>query len=151
MAFSLSNLSSDRLQGVHPDLVRGVERAIRIRTQDFRVQEGLRTRERQAELVARGASRTMNSRHLIGHAVDLVALEGGELSWQWKTISGSQPPCRPRRASSEYRCAGVAVGDRYSRSRPPKTASRTTSRPAGHVAAGRRRPALRAALGRRVA
>jgi peptidoglycan L-alanyl-D-glutamate endopeptidase CwlK len=71
MAFSLSNLSSDRLQGVHPDLVRGVERAIRITTQDFRVQEGLRTRERQAELVARGASRTMNSRHLTDHPVDL--------------------------------------------------------------------------------
>jgi peptidoglycan LD-endopeptidase CwlK len=49
---SLSKLSRDRLQGVHPDLVRVVERAIQITTQDFR--EGLRTRERQAELVARG-------------------------------------------------------------------------------------------------
>ena len=67
---------------MHPDLVRVVERAIQITTQDFRVQEGLRTRERQAELVARGASRTMNSRHLTGHAVDLVALGGGEVSWQ---------------------------------------------------------------------
>jgi peptidoglycan L-alanyl-D-glutamate endopeptidase CwlK len=50
--------------GVHPDLVRVVERAIQITTRDFPVQEGLRTRERQAALVARGASRTMNSRHL---------------------------------------------------------------------------------------
>jgi peptidoglycan LD-endopeptidase CwlK len=58
---------------VHPDPVRLVERAIQITTQDFRGQEGLRTRERQAALVARGASRTMNSRHLTGHAVDLVA------------------------------------------------------------------------------
>jgi peptidoglycan LD-endopeptidase CwlK len=66
---------------VHPDPVRVVERAIRITTQDFRVQAGMRTRERQAELVARGASRTMHSRHLIGHAVDLVALGGGEISW----------------------------------------------------------------------
>jgi peptidoglycan LD-endopeptidase CwlK len=47
---------------VHPDLVRVVERAIQITPQDFRVQEALRTRERHAELVARGASRTMNSR-----------------------------------------------------------------------------------------
>jgi peptidoglycan LD-endopeptidase CwlK len=80
----LSKLSRDRLQGVHADLVRVVERAIQITTQDFRVQEGLRTRERQAALVARGASRTMNSRTLTGHAVDLVALDGGEVSWQWE-------------------------------------------------------------------
>ena len=60
-AFSLSKLSRDRPYGVHPDLVRVVERAILITPQDFRVQEGLRTRERHAGLVARGASRTMNS------------------------------------------------------------------------------------------
>ena len=46
---------------MHPDLVSVVERAIQITTQYFRVQEGLLTRERQAELVARGASRTMHS------------------------------------------------------------------------------------------
>jgi peptidoglycan LD-endopeptidase CwlK len=41
--------------------------------------------ERQAELVARGvASWTMNSLHLTGHAVDLVALDGGEAGWQWE-------------------------------------------------------------------
>jgi hypothetical protein len=51
-----------RLEGLHPDLVRVVERAIQITIQDFRGQEGLLTRERQAELVARAASRTMNSR-----------------------------------------------------------------------------------------
>jgi peptidoglycan L-alanyl-D-glutamate endopeptidase CwlK len=69
---------------VHPELVRVVERAIQITTQDFRVQEGLRTRERRAKLVARGASRTMNARHLTDHAVDLAALGGGEISWQWE-------------------------------------------------------------------
>jgi hypothetical protein len=51
----------------------------RLRTSGYR--EDLRTRERQAALVARGASRTMNSRHLTGRAVDLVALGGGEISW----------------------------------------------------------------------
>jgi peptidoglycan LD-endopeptidase CwlK len=86
MASSLSKLSRDRLQGVHPDLVRVVERAIQITTQDFRVQEGLRTRERQAVLVARGASRTMYSRYLTGHAVDRAGwrrdqlIVGGRLS-----------------------------------------------------------------------
>jgi hypothetical protein len=60
-------------------LVRVVERAIQITTQDIRVQEDLRTRKRQAALVARSASRTMNSWHLTGHAVDLVALGGDEV------------------------------------------------------------------------
>jgi hypothetical protein len=96
-ASSLSKLSRDRLQGLYPGVVRVVERAIQLTPQDFRVQEGLRTRERQAELVARGASRSMNSRHLTGHAVDLVALGGGEISWQWRASFWSQPPCRPRR------------------------------------------------------
>lgn len=58
-----------RLAGVHPDLVRVVIRARAVET--FFVIEGVRTAERQAELVARGASQTLRSRHLTGHAVDL--------------------------------------------------------------------------------
>lgn len=73
MTFRLSARSEARLVGVHPDLVRVVRRAIVITTVDFAVFEGVRTLERQRELYARGASRTMNSRHLTGHAVDLVA------------------------------------------------------------------------------
>jgi peptidoglycan LD-endopeptidase CwlK len=68
-----------------PKPVRVVERTIRITAQDFRVQERLRTRARRAELVARSASRNTNSRHLTGHAVDLVALGGGE-----RQFSGTQ-------------------------------------------------------------
>ena len=45
--------------------------------------EGLRTVERQKQLVAQGASRTMNSRHITGHAVDLAPMIGGEVSWAW--------------------------------------------------------------------
>ena len=71
-----------RLAGVHPDLVRVVRRAAEGGAM-FRVVEGLRTPERQAELVAKGASQTMNSRHLTGHAVDLVPLDGA-VSWDWK-------------------------------------------------------------------
>lgn len=68
-----------RLSGVHPDLVRVVQRA---RTMaEFMVIEGLRTAERQADLVAKGASKTLKSRHLTGHAVDLGALVGGALTW----------------------------------------------------------------------
>jgi peptidoglycan L-alanyl-D-glutamate endopeptidase CwlK len=69
--FVLSRLSLSRLEGVHPDLVKVVKRAIEITEVDFRVSEGLRTKARQAELVKSGASQTQNSRHLTGHAVDL--------------------------------------------------------------------------------
>jgi peptidoglycan L-alanyl-D-glutamate endopeptidase CwlK len=62
--------------------VRVVKRAIEITEVDFTVIEGLRTRERQKELVASGASQTMNSRHLTGHAVDLAAWVG-EIRWDW--------------------------------------------------------------------
>lgn len=83
MAYRLSLLSRARLVGVQPRLVAVVERAITLTTVDFRVQEGLRTRDRQAALVQSGASQTMNSRHLTGHAVDLVALVGGKVRWDW--------------------------------------------------------------------
>lgn len=83
MTFRLSKRSRDRLKGVHPDLVRVVELAITLTDVDFTVLEGLRTPERQAELVAAKASQTMNSRHLTGHAVDLGAMVGGELRWDW--------------------------------------------------------------------
>lgn len=83
MTFKLSKRSRDRLVGVHPDLVRVVETAITMTTVDFMVLEGLRTSKRQAELVKAGASQTLNSRHLTGHAVDLGALVGGHLRWDW--------------------------------------------------------------------
>jgi peptidoglycan L-alanyl-D-glutamate endopeptidase CwlK len=81
--FALSARSLQRLQGVHPDLVRVVKRAIDITDLDFAVLEGLRTQRRQEELVKAGASRTMNSRHLTGHAVDLGVMLAGELRWDW--------------------------------------------------------------------
>lgn len=83
MAYRLSQRSRGRLTGVHPDLVRVVERAIEITEIDFGVTEGLRSVERQKELVAAGASKTMRSRHLTGHAVDLVAYIGSEVRWDW--------------------------------------------------------------------
>ena len=71
MTYKLSLRSRQRLSGVHPDLVAVVKRAIEITEQDFFVGEGIRSVERQKRLVASGASRTMNSRHITGHAVDL--------------------------------------------------------------------------------
>lgn len=83
MTFRLSQRSRTRLQGVHPDLIAVVEEAIRLTDVDFMVTEGLRDPARQAALVKAGASRTLNSRHLTGHAVDVAALIDGEVRWDW--------------------------------------------------------------------
>ena len=72
-----------RLAGVHPDLVRVVRRAAEGGAL-FRVVEGVRSLERQRDLVASGASQTMVSRHLTGHAVDLAPAVDGAVSWDWK-------------------------------------------------------------------
>lgn len=92
--YTLGKKSKENLAGVHPDLVKVVERAINITKQDFSVNEGLRTLERQKRLVAGGASQTLNSKHIkqadgYGHAVDLVPygdFDGNgtnEISWHW--------------------------------------------------------------------
>jgi peptidoglycan L-alanyl-D-glutamate endopeptidase CwlK len=82
MAFRLSTRSRNNLIGVHPELVAVVERAIQITDVDFAVIEGLRTPARQKQLFDAGASTTMNSRHLTGHAVDLAAWVG-QIRWDW--------------------------------------------------------------------
>jgi peptidoglycan L-alanyl-D-glutamate endopeptidase CwlK len=73
-AHTWDSISTTRLKGVHPDLVRGMTRALQAAPFPFRVIDGLRTIARQKELVRIGASRTMRSRHLTGHAVDIVPL-----------------------------------------------------------------------------
>lgn len=83
MAYKLGIRSRMNLRGVHPDLVKVVERAIALTEVDFTVTEGLRSKERQKQLFAAGASMTLNSRHLSGHAVDVAALVGGKVRWDW--------------------------------------------------------------------
>jgi len=83
-AWKLDHSSNNKLQGVHLALVGVVERAAREGAPRFRVIEGTRTLSRQRELVKRGASKTLNSRHLTGHAVDIVPLDpSGNVSWDW--------------------------------------------------------------------
>ena len=82
--FNLSQTSLDKLKGVNPALVKVVKRAIQISKQDFAVNEGLRSVERQRKLVKSGASQTMNSRHISGAAVDLVPIVNGKISWDWR-------------------------------------------------------------------
>ena len=81
--FKLSQKSLDRLSGVHPELVAVVKRAIEITEVDFAVLEGVRSKARQEQLIKAGASQTMRSRHLTGHAVDLGAYVGGSVRWDW--------------------------------------------------------------------
>lgn len=83
MTYTLSKKSRDRLVGVHQDLVKVVERAIEITEIDFAVLEGVRSKTRQEHLVKAGASQTMRSRHLTGHAVDLGAYVAGSVRWDW--------------------------------------------------------------------
>ena len=83
MAFAFGTRSLKRLEGVHPDLVKVMERAIACSPIDFSVIEGRRTLARQKQLMAAGATRTMNSRHLTGHAVDVAPYVGGSIRWDW--------------------------------------------------------------------
>lgn len=76
--------SEKRLEGVHPDLVKVVRRALSMSKYDLTVGEGLRTLVQQQEYVRTGKSQTMKSRHLDGHAVDLWVLVDGAVSWDWK-------------------------------------------------------------------
>lgn len=81
--FKLGPRSRTRLSGVHPDLVKVVEHAIEITTVDFTVIEGLRSPERQKLLFEAGGSKTLNSRHITGHAVDLAPWVDDEVRWDW--------------------------------------------------------------------
>ena len=84
MSFKLGKRSLSNLEGVHPDLVKVVKRAIELTECDFTVIEGLRTKQRQAQLLKEKRTTTMNSRHLTGHAVDLAAWVDDTVSWDWK-------------------------------------------------------------------
>jgi len=81
--YVLGKKSKRRLVGVHPALKQVVELAITYTTVDFSVLEGVRSEERQRELFEARASKTMNSRHLTGHAVDLGAYVNGNIEWSW--------------------------------------------------------------------
>lgn len=84
--FKLDTKSLKELDGVHADLVAVVTRAIALSVQDFAVHDGVRTIEEQKRMVESGAAQTMDSRHLTGHAVDLVPYVNGKLRWEWEPI-----------------------------------------------------------------
>lgn len=83
MSIVLGPRSLTRLYGVHPDLVKVIKMAANMSDLDFAVIEGLRSVERQKELFKAGATRTMKSRHLDGHAVDIAPMIKDEIRWDW--------------------------------------------------------------------
>ena len=82
MTFKLSERSLGKLEGVNDNMKLVVMKAITLTKIDFGVICGLRTQEEQEELVAKGASKTMRSRHLTGDAVDLMCYLGSRGSWE---------------------------------------------------------------------
>lgn len=86
MAYKFSSRSESNMAGVNADLVKLACVALSLTTVDFAITEGLRTKERQRELVDAGKSQTMKSRHITGHAIDVYTYPAGEAcgSWDWK-------------------------------------------------------------------
>lgn len=105
MTRKYSARSLKNLNGIHPDLRRAIDRALQDSELDFVVIEGLRTKERQKQLVASGASKTMNSRHLTGHAVDLVPIgPNGKAAFDWPLYHKLGPAVKEAAAKE-----GVAI------------------------------------------
>lgn len=109
MAYVLGARSRARLSGVHPDLVRVVELALSYSPHDFTITEGLRSVARQRELKAAGASQTMNSRHITGHAIDFAVLVGGKVRWDWPLYG--QVATAFKRAAKELNVPIIWGGD----------------------------------------
>lgn len=81
--FKWSERSLRNLEGIHPDLRKVCDLALALTSVDFLVTCGLRTEEEQLELFKKGATRTMKSRHLTGHAIDYVAWDHGQPSYAY--------------------------------------------------------------------
>lgn len=79
----LNERSEQKLEGVHADLAKIVHRAAELCEIEFIVTEGVRTMKRQRALLAAGASKTLKSRHLTGHAIDVAPVIDGEVRWDW--------------------------------------------------------------------
>jgi len=109
MAYKLGVTSRLRLREVHPDLVRVVELALSYSPHDFTITEGLRSVARQRELKAAGASQTMNSRHITGHAIDFAVLVAGKVRWDWPLYG--QVALAFKRAAKELNVPIIWGGD----------------------------------------
>jgi hypothetical protein len=111
MTFKLSQRSLGNLEGVDKRLQKAVHHAIGETKVDFGVICGLRTIEEQRELVAKGASQTLKSKHLDGEAVDLMAYIGsGRRLGNSIFTTTSQTPCARAQSLPMCPCVGVPLG-----------------------------------------
>jgi hypothetical protein len=130
MRHTFSTASYRKLLGVRPELVAVATLALDRSPLDFRVTEGLRTLSRQQQLVKEGASRTMNSRHLTGHAIDVVALIGGKSpAGTGRTTSSSPVPSNPPPRIWGSPSSGVATGRTSGTGRISSSTARFTPTP----------------------
>jgi len=81
--FSFSERSLRNLRDVHPDLISLAHYALTLTPVDFGITEGRRSPARQQALIKQGLSRTANSRHLTGHAIDIIAYPTPAGSWEF--------------------------------------------------------------------
>lgn len=81
--FKFSEVSKIKLAGVHPNLTTIANLALELSPIDFAITDGLRTKEQQQKLFDDKKSKTLNSRHLTGHAIDVAAFIDGKLTWDW--------------------------------------------------------------------
>ncbi len=91
MPYGFGTTSKVNLQGVHPSLVAVAQHAIATSEQDFMVYDGVRTLAEQQKLLAKGATKTLDSKHRVqadgfGHAIDLVPYINGTPRWEWGPI-----------------------------------------------------------------
>jgi peptidoglycan LD-endopeptidase CwlK len=84
MTRTFGSRSTKNMEGIHPDLRLVLDKALQDSPLDFVVIEGLRTKERQQQLFDSGASKTLDSRHITGHAVDLLPIgPNGKPAFDW--------------------------------------------------------------------
>lgn len=111
--YKLSKRSLRKLEGVHPHLVSVVKRALQLSEVDFSVTEGLRSLDRQHQLFNEGHSKTLNSRHLTGHAVDLMAWVDGKGSWNWDYYHMIAKAMKEAAEEQEFTWYGVVTGRNF--------------------------------------
>lgn len=91
MPYAFGSRSLTRMKGIHPDLRKVMDRAIAITDMDFTVLEGLRTLAQQRRYYTTGKSKTMRSRHLTGHAIDIAPMVDGKVTWDWAVYDRLAP------------------------------------------------------------
>lgn len=112
----MNSRSVGKLVGVSNELVSIVRRAGEIYAGEFLVIEGLRSMERQRLLVKSGKSKTLQSRHLTGHAVDIVPMIGGKISWD---VMDYMPLAAAMQNASREFCKVIRWGGSWKRSDDP--------------------------------